>query len=164
MNGLSVRARGLAKHFRVLRRQRTVLRALRALRDPSVLRKDLLALDDVSFDVAAGEKVALVGGNGSGKTTLLRILTGIYERTSGELWMAAEARPLFSHTIGLAGELPVERNILLFGAMNSAGWASMKIRACDAACSIPASQSNGSSAKGCPGPAIPTQESFWSHF
>ena len=118
MNGLSVRARGLMKHFRVLRRQRTVLRALRALTDPSILRRDLLALDDVSFDVAAGEKVALVGRNGSGKTTLLRILTGIYERTWGELWMAAEARPLFSHTIGLAGELPVESNILLFGAMH----------------------------------------------
>ena len=67
MNGLSVRARGLVKHFRVLRRQRTVLRALRALRDSSVLRKDLLALDDVSFDVAAGEKVALVGGERIGE-------------------------------------------------------------------------------------------------
>jgi len=85
MNGLSVRARGLMKRFRVLRRQRTVLRALRALRDPSVLRKDLLALDDVSFDVAAGEKVALVGRTGSGKSTLARLLLGLYLPAQGQI-------------------------------------------------------------------------------
>lgn len=118
MSGVAVRARGLTKRFRVLRRQRTLLRVLRALGDPSSLRKELLALDDVSFDVAAGEKLALVGRNGSGKTTLLRVLAGIYERTAGELWMAAEPRPLFSHSIGFAGELPVESNIFLYGAMH----------------------------------------------
>jgi ABC-type polysaccharide/polyol phosphate transport system ATPase subunit len=118
MTEVVVRARALTKRFQVLRRQRTVLRVLRALADPSSLRKELLALDDVSFEVAAGEKLALVGRNGSGKTTLLRILAGIYERTSGELWMATEPRPLFSHSIGFAGELPLESNIFLYGAMH----------------------------------------------
>ena len=33
-------------------------------------------LDDVSFRVGDGQKVALVGANGAGKTTLLRIVTG----------------------------------------------------------------------------------------
>jgi ABC-2 type transport system ATP-binding protein len=113
-----IRAHGLGKRFRVLRRERTVLRALQALRDPSSLRRELVALDDVSFEVAPGETVALVGRNGSGKTTLLRILAGIYEKSSGELWMAAEPRPLFSSSIGLAGDLPVESNVFLFGAMH----------------------------------------------
>lgn len=43
------------------------------------------ALDDVSFDLAAGEVHTLVGENGAGKSTLIRILGGIYEKDSGEI-------------------------------------------------------------------------------
>lgn len=46
---------------------------------------DIDVLQDVSFEVAEGETVALVGSNGSGKTTLVKLITGLYMPTSGEV-------------------------------------------------------------------------------
>lgn len=43
-------------------------------------------LDHASFQLEAGERVALIGRNGSGKTTLLRILAGTLAADSGTLW------------------------------------------------------------------------------
>jgi ribose transport system ATP-binding protein len=45
----------------------------------------VVALDDVSLKVRAGEIVALVGENGAGKSTLMKILGGIYQPDSGEI-------------------------------------------------------------------------------
>jgi NitT/TauT family transport system ATP-binding protein len=45
----------------------------------------VLALDDIQFDVAEGEFVALVGPSGCGKSTLLKILAGLLPPSSGEV-------------------------------------------------------------------------------
>jgi len=48
-------------------------------------RYDRVVLDDVSFDVAAGEVVALVGPSGAGKTTLFRVITGLVTPEAGHV-------------------------------------------------------------------------------
>ena len=46
---------------------------------------DVIAVDDVSMDIASGEFVTLVGASGCGKTTLLRIIAGFTKPDGGEL-------------------------------------------------------------------------------
>jgi ATP-binding cassette subfamily B protein len=42
-------------------------------------------IENVSFKINAGEKIALVGANGAGKTTIIKLLSGFYKPTSGEI-------------------------------------------------------------------------------
>jgi ATP-binding cassette subfamily C protein len=46
---------------------------------------DKAILKDISFEVPYGSKIALIGASGSGKTTLAQIISGFYEKSSGEL-------------------------------------------------------------------------------
>ena len=50
--------------------------------------RDTLAVDDVSFDVAKGDFVFLVGPSGSGKSTLLRLMSREEIATEGDVWVA----------------------------------------------------------------------------
>ncbi|MCT7993984.1 ABC transporter ATP-binding protein [Laspinema olomoucense] len=45
------------------------------------------ALSDITFHLKPGEKLALVGKNGSGKTTLIKLLTRLYEPSSGQIFL-----------------------------------------------------------------------------
>jgi ribose transport system ATP-binding protein len=80
------------------------------------------ALDDISFDVAPGEIVALLGENGAGKSTLIKILAGVHAPSSGSLLfrgVPTDARAMhgklaFIHQdLGLVDWMTVAENIAL---------------------------------------------------
>jgi branched-chain amino acid transport system ATP-binding protein len=80
----------------------------------------LLAVDDVSFNVAKGEVFALIGPNGAGKTTLFNCITGIFSPTEGRV--VFEGRDVAGHKPHDVAELGIARtfqNIRLFGYMSA---------------------------------------------
>lgn len=62
-------------------------------------RSHVVALDDVSLDVDAGEKLVLLGPSGCGKTTLLRCVAGLEVPDAGEIEI--DGRTVFSSTRGI---------------------------------------------------------------
>ncbi|GEP90502.1 ABC-2 type transport system ATP-binding protein [Chitinophaga terrae (ex Kim and Jung 2007)] len=68
------------------------------------------AVDDISFNIAAGSIFGLLGPNGAGKTTLLRMLTGIFYPDEGEiLFNGQRFNP--QHHIQHIGYMPEERGL-----------------------------------------------------
>jgi ATP-binding cassette subfamily C protein len=57
-----------------------------------------MILDDVSFHVAPGEHVAIVGASGAGKSTILRLVLGLVTPTSGRVLI--DGRPVAEHDLG----------------------------------------------------------------
>ena len=54
---------------------------------------DTPVLKNISFNVEAGDRIAIIGPNGIGKTTLMQCLAGVYKPTSGEIEWVENAQP-----------------------------------------------------------------------
>jgi ABC-type sugar transport system ATPase subunit len=80
------------------------------------------ALRDVSFSIAKGEIHALVGENGAGKSTLMKILAGIYQPDSGQVYLRGEPvsldSPLHARRAGVS---IVSQELALFPHLSIAG-------------------------------------------
>lgn len=64
-----------------------------------------VVLDDISFSVNEGDKVALIGANGVGKSTLFKILTGELERDSGDFYIDRNSTVGYlSQNLGLSSD------------------------------------------------------------
>jgi ribose transport system ATP-binding protein len=88
---------------------------------------EVVALDDVQFDLRPGEVHALLGENGAGKSTLMKIISGVYTRDSGDFYVngtkiTGDLSPQSAQSLGigiihqelnLCPHLTVAENVLL---------------------------------------------------
>ncbi len=79
--------------------------------------KEYYALDDINFSIKKGECVGIIGTNGSGKSTVLKIITGVLNKTSGDLKVNGRISALLELGAGFNMEYTGIENVYLNGSM-----------------------------------------------
>jgi lipopolysaccharide transport system ATP-binding protein len=128
VSDLAIKASGLGKSYRISTagnnlRYETLRESLSGLvgRFAGAARRSsestLWALRDVSFEVATGEVLAVIGHNGAGKSTLLKVLSRITDPTEGQAEIEGRIGCLLEVGTGFHPELTGRENIYLSGAI-----------------------------------------------
>ena len=79
--------------------------------------EDFFALTGVSFDIARGETVSVIGRNGAGKSTLLKVIARVLPPTSGRVIVRGQVAPMIELGAGFNSELTGAENIVLYGTL-----------------------------------------------
>ena len=82
-----------------------------------IKKSDFWALKNVTFDVAKGDVVGLIGSNGAGKSTLLKVVSGVMKPTEGKVEVDGVISPMIELGAGFDGDLTARENIYLNGAI-----------------------------------------------
>ena len=106
----------LSKRF-VLHKDKSVKDRVLYFRSRDKSRSEFWALKDVSFNVAQGETVGLIGHNGSGKSTLLKMVGGIIDPTSGSVMRRGRIAALLELGAGFHPDLSGRDNVYINAAI-----------------------------------------------
>src|SRR5205807_5129841 len=114
----SVQFDDVVQRFRVIRERPDTLREFFArIRRQKATYHDFEALKHVTFRIAKGEMVGIIGRNGSGKSTILKVIAGVYAPSSGRVEVHGRIAPLIELGAGFHHELTGRENILLNGLL-----------------------------------------------
>jgi ABC-type polysaccharide/polyol phosphate transport system ATPase subunit len=106
----------VSKRYRVYRESENENSRLRRLL-PAGRTKDFWAVDDVSFTVARGEALGIIGHNGAGKSTILKLLYNITTPTRGEIILDGKLSALIEVASGFHPDLTGRENVYLNGSL-----------------------------------------------
>lgn len=111
---LAVRARSLEKNYDVYDRPADRLLELLTFRPRH---RTFPALRDVSFEIARGESVGLIGENGAGKSTLLKLVSGVARPSGGDLEVSGSVASILELGTGFHPEFSGRDNAALNAAI-----------------------------------------------
>ena len=84
-----IKMQNVVKDFRVLNRREGLKGSVKDLFSRNY--KTIRAVDNISVGIAQGEIVGYLGPNGAGKSTTIKMMTGVLEPTSGQIWIGGNA-------------------------------------------------------------------------
>jgi ABC-2 type transport system ATP-binding protein len=129
MEDAVIEARGLGIRFSKHRRTRRKLREMFAGRGGRAgSAEDFWPLRDVSFQIARGTAVGVIGRNGTGKSTLLRLIAGVLVPDEGAVECRGRVAPLLELSAGFSGDLTGRENVHLVGALHGLSKAELRAR------------------------------------
>ena len=79
--------------------------------------EEFFALNKVSFSIARGETVSVIGRNGAGKSTLLKVVARVLPPTQGRVIVRGHVAPMIELGAGFNPELTGAENIVLYGTL-----------------------------------------------
>ena len=79
--------------------------------------QNYIALTDISFEVAPGEVMAIIGKNGAGKSTLLKILARVLPPSTGTVKISGSIAPMIELGAGFHPEMSGAENVLLYSTL-----------------------------------------------